>query len=332
MSSAQVPVVERADLGALEEIGAGGEGRVYEISRSSDVVYKEYFPNSAFKPDAAALNRLIGKTPEIEGALGRPLSDVASWPHTIVRDGNRFVGFLMARIPERFHVTVQLGAHGVARQRPSEWNYLCRPDSMTKANLRVSATRPSVTSLAAICADLARTVAAFHQHDIVVGDISGRNLLWTTQGAHPAAYVLDCDGCRVLYSGGVSIAKETPQWEDPSLAGGSTTQESDRYKLMLAIYRSLLGLDDARPERSTELHLTPETSGLQPLFVNSLRDTGRPRAEEWIDPLERIASGQAPKRARPPLDLKRGPTSATSPSPSPPAPKRVRPELRLDQQ
>ncbi len=68
-----------------------------------------------------------------------------------------------------------------------------------------------------------------------------RNWLWSVT-PRPAVYLIDCDGFRVSGCAPVLPPKETGDWRDPVLLAGSTTTEmSDRFKLALAIFRILLG-------------------------------------------------------------------------------------------
>jgi hypothetical protein len=152
-----------------------------------------------------------------------------------------------------------------------------------------------------------------HKYEIVIGDISGRNLLWTDTPSL-RVMVIDCDSFHPEGKVGVSPPKQSPDWEDPALKSPLTTMQSDIYKLGLAAYRGIWAATTDRPLAGNKP--IPAVSDGVPEVVRSLieRSVGsgqRPTAQEWVDSLKQavafngrpaIAIDQSGKISRPATD------------------------------
>ena len=134
--------------------------------------------------------------------------------------------------------------------------------------------------------DLAKTVALLHKYKIIVGDMSGRNLLWTDKPTW-RVLIIDCDSLRVDGSAGVASPKQSPDWDDPHLNGAATSQSSDIYKLGLAAFRGVWAATTDRPDHSVPLRAPSGVpDDLVRLVLASTTASNRPTAQEWVDKLQ----------------------------------------------
>ncbi len=273
------------DRAALVEIGQGAEGRVFEFANDPSTVYKEFHLSSQNPPNTLALNHLINLRSAWTEEERSWIEERTVWPRTAVLDGGRLRGYLMKRIPEAY-----FRQHGV-RVRPRkvicDWNFLSmRGRYATNANLVSTVPHPTTEQVSKLIVDLARTIEILHRHEVIVGDISGRNLIWTDRPSWQVI-LIDCDGFRIRGSGAVNYGKQTPDWEDPALGQNHTNQQSDIYKLGIAAFRAVWAATTDRPPAHLGDAPTPEGA---PLRLNSLihRSTSsasRPSAAEWVEEL-----------------------------------------------
>ena len=239
------------------------------------------------------------------------------WPRVAVTDRGRLRGYLMSRVPAQFFRLYGL------RNRPRnvlcDWNYLSMRDRYENNPRLVSEIpKPNAAQISALIADLARTVQELHRHDVIVGDMSGQNLIWTDQ---PSLHVMliDCDSFRVRGSTGVNYPKETPDWEDPVVQQGRTNQQSDIYKLGVAAYRAVWAATTRLPP--SDLANRPPPAGVPaslPSLIDRSTGTGeRPSATEWV---QRLAepSAAAPALVAPSQVQSVTRTKTTSSAPSRP--------------
>ena len=295
------------DRAALVEIGQGGEGRVFEFASDPSTVYKEFFFSSKNPPNATALNGLINLRSAWTEDERSWIEERTVWPRTAVLDGGRLRGYVMKRIPEAY-----FRRYGV-RVKPKtvicHWDFLSmREHYRYNPNLVSEVPYPTTEQVSNLIVDLAKTIEILHRHEVIVGDISGRNLIWTD---HPAwrVMLIDCDGFRVRGSGSVNHAKQTPDWEDPALGQNLTNQQSDIYKLGIAAFRAVFAATTDHPPAHLGDAPTPEGA---PLRLNSLihRSTSsasRPSVVEWV---EELASGTS---AMPATGPQSHPPSDTTP-------------------
>jgi eukaryotic-like serine/threonine-protein kinase len=274
---------------ALEKIGDGGQGTVYSVTSLPGVVYKEFKWAGGAAPSAAALDELIA----LLGAMPVEVQDWVDsrtvWPRTsVVDDHGRLAGLTMDLIPDGyFH---QLGVRANPRRVLREWNHLSMRESYRgNSNLMVGdLARVDIPTAIELVADLARSLEHLHAQDLIVGDISGRNLLWALE-PEPHTVIIDCDGFRKLGTAGVLPPKDSPDWDDPA-GGTETCQASDIYKLGLAAYRAVWAATTDRPPADL-IHRTPPggepLEELAELVLRSVAPTGRPTASDWVREIER---------------------------------------------
>lgn len=316
---------------AFQELGKGGEGQVFAIPHRPNLVYKQYLQAAATAPGQSALQSLIDLKSTMSPSEQTWLSERTIWPETIVVDQGRMCGFLMRKItPEYFR---KQGIRSNPRNVLCEWNLLAMRDRYLR-NPNIVSTVPHIEPFDALrlIVDLTKTVALLHKYRVIVGDMSGRNLLWTDTPAW-RVLIIDCDSLRVDGSSGVASPKQSPDWDDPHLNGGATTQSSDIYKLGLAAFRGVWAATTDRPDHSVPLRVpdgVPED--LSNLVLASTGMSDRPTADEWLRRLEpSIKFG-----GRPVLDLNKQtptkqPLSPTAAVPPTSLPQKQRPIIKMNE-
>lgn len=311
-----------AGPGELDEIGKGGEGQVFAIRRMQDKVYKEFLSAANTIPGRTALERLIELRDKWSPEERLWLSMRTVWPEVVVLDGSRMRGFLMPRIASHY-----FRCHGIRsnpKTVPCEWNLLSMR-TRYRGNPNITTTVPEISNYDALVLvhDLARTVAMLHRHDVIIGDMSGRNLLWTDSPT-PHVLVIDCDSFRVSGSSGVASPKQSPDWDDPHLNGAATSQASDVYKLGLAAYRAVWAATTDRPDtlrRDQMKCLDGIPAELSDLIMRSIGPSDRPSADEWVKTLDRSIAF----RGRPAVSMTGSVNAAVATASSPrPVPTPVR--------
>jgi len=283
------------DSNLLEQINQGGEGRIFEFVNDQATIYKEFFFSSRHPPNLRALQQLITVMESCSEKERMYIESRTVWPRVAVTDRGRLRGYLMKRVPAQFFRLYGL------RNRPRnilcDWNYLSMRDRYeNNPRLLSEIPKPNAAQISALIADLARTVQELHRHDVIVGDMSGQNLIWTDQ---PSLHVMliDCDSFRVRGSAGVNYPKETPDWEDPVVQQGRTNQQSDIYKLGVAAYRAVWAATTHLPPRDLADRPPPVgvPAALPSLIARSTGTGDRPSAAEWVQGLaEPSAAASAP--------------------------------------
>jgi DNA-binding helix-hairpin-helix protein with protein kinase domain len=272
----------RSISGQLQELGRGGEGVVYSAANLGNRVYKEFFATSYSMSDQVALDRLIELQNQWTEEERVWLTQRTVWPETLVLDEGQLKGLIMPSIEKRY-----FRRHGIRQNQKTilcEWNYLSFRTKLL-SNPKIVSEIPLVSTVDAIALvhDLAKTMKLLHKHGVIIGDVSGKNLLWT-DSPNLQSMIIDCDSFKIVGSGDVAWPKQSPDWEDPYLNGKPTSQESDIYKLALAAYRSIWAAGTDRPQLP-DFSLAPKPNGvndeLASLIERSLAETSRPTAEEW---------------------------------------------------
>lgn len=266
--------VEAASLPLGEQLGDGGQARVFAVNGRPDVVFKRYHDPAR----AAGIPQLLadsGMRAQGLTARGRPLSEWTAWPHTQVTEQGAFVGVLMPRIPDEF--TVHIGG----KQRLADLSYLAtEPKPIWGAvSLPDAATRLEI--LDAFCA----AVDALHERGLVIGDMSFGNVLWSVS-PRPRVMLIDCDSIRPESSGSQHLPDNTPDWNDPhAVPGIPPDRDRDRYKLALAMVRVLYRSISIRPGEHGGVPADIPDHVAQALGALETRAAGprgtRPSAREW---------------------------------------------------
>jgi DNA-binding helix-hairpin-helix protein with protein kinase domain len=269
------------DLTLAEKLADGGQGTVFRLTDGR--LLKLYHPEVAVL--AAELGRLI-QLP-VRDLVG----GTTAWPTGRVFHRGRCVGLLMPEAPARFATRL------AGRSRLLELQYLLYPRRAMWASLAL----PDAVGRRRLAAGYARLFDVLHRNEVVVGDVSMRNLLWTLSGG-PGVYAIDCDGFRLVGRPPAVRPADTAGWVDPA-SPRAVTLDTDRYKLALLTVRLLLGNHTVTPaDVSGRAH-----SGLDPavaaLAARAGRPGDRPPAAAWLAALTGdVAAGGShiafPRRSR----------------------------------
>ena len=327
---------EIATLGELRVIGSGGEGTVYAHASDSSTVVKRYHGRAA----TLMLDGLLRQVHTLNAGFRAYVQQRCCLPTAIIEEAGKAVGILMPSIPDEFQFSPGDGSRHLRELQHLLFDHALK---------RLGESPPTDVQLLELCRQWACTMSALHQANIIIGDVSPKNWLWTVHPS-PGVYLIDCDSYRVRNCAPVLPQKQTPDWDDPKLPpGAQANMESDAYKLALLCCRVLLRDSRIRPGTALQrLHGgdRPALAWMTPLLeqVESGADR-RPKPPEWADALAR-ASGQdvdgsasneptsaaraVEGRQRPTLDLGSGRPTPTGPAAAEAEP-RSRPTLDLCQ-
>ncbi|GAB1511723.1 hypothetical protein [Actinophytocola sp. KF-1] len=255
------------DLTAADRIAEGGQGTVFRLSRPAGTLLKLYHREVAVL--AGELGRLIDLPARAVVATR------TAWPSGRVFDRGRCVGLLMPEAPARFATTI------AGRPRLLELQYLLYPKRAMWADL----TLPTEEERRRIAVGYLELFAELHRNDVMVGDVSMRNLLWTLQEG-PGVFAIDCDGFRLAGRPPAVRPADTAGWADPA-GSREVTLDTDRYKVALLVLRLLLGNHRVTPE---EVRARPVLRGrlgpaLSVLAARAAAPGRRPAAECWLGAL-----------------------------------------------
>lgn len=270
----------------LTEIGRGGEGLVYLVRSMPNIVFKEFKQFPGHTPNRIALEEIINLPSRMDSVERQWINERTTWPQQIVTKGPTMCGFIMPLIgPEYFRMH---GARIAPKKVACEWNYLSMREKF-RTNTNIHSEIPQVSPLEAlkVVGDLARTMEILHKYDMVIGDVSGRNLLWTDRPAL-RVLVIDVDSFHFEGKTGVASPKQSPDWDDPYLGPNNnfTTKASDRYKLALAAYRAVWSATTDRPDPSKR-DVPSCPVGIDESIRDLVRrglgpESTRPEPSEWV--------------------------------------------------
>src|SRR5499426_698683 len=158
-------------------IGIGAEGEVYEIQDSANLVAKIYHE----PPPAEKAEKLVALS-----SLGNDrLFNLSAWPVDVLRVapggkvagfGGKVAGFVMKKISGAEEVHALHSPKSRLQKFPeASWSFLIY-----------------------VAANIARAVAAIHEHGFVIGDVNPKNILVTRNAT---VYLLDVDSFQVSVEG-----------------------------------------------------------------------------------------------------------------------------------
>ncbi|MCT2589411.1 hypothetical protein LHJ74_05610 [Streptomyces sp. N2-109] len=296
---ADVPL---ATLATGEKIGDGGQGEVLAVRGHDTLLYKSYrAPERVNGHSLAALVRVRRALPPERRAR---LDAQTAWPLCRVVDGgrgDRTAGFLMHRAPSSMTWRAPSGA-----AKLTELQFLLRAPRPAWQDV----VQPAAGQRRELALALVELVERLHNLQLVLGDVSQANVLWTVR-PQAAVYLLDCDGFRTTGSDPVLAQAETPDWHDPLATPGTATVDSDRYKAALAVVRILTRDAYASPGKPPalvpgELDDRQEGAVRRRLAEADGAYGSRPTLAEWrtaLSPRDTIKLNRAPApRPRPAPD------------------------------
>ena len=268
-------------------LGDGGQGVVYAVptppaGMAGPLAYKQYKQGMLRDPAVLeAMAEFLDTLPQSERDF---LAPRLAWPLAVsTRGSTADDGFLMQQIPDPFF----LASSSLGDRRPQGLEFLLNGTVyLQKIGLQVDQRQ-----LLLLLADLAEIVSRLHDHGVVVGDLSPKNVLFAL-GSQPRCLLIDCDSMR--FKGQDALDQvETPGWYVPEQE--KATPESDAFKFGLIAVR-LLNSDQNDSDPRALAAVSPEL-GL--LGERSQQDDPhqRPSVQAWIAALQQ-ALRQQPQRQR----------------------------------
>lgn len=267
-------VTTRGDLDVGERIGSGGQAIVYRLRSHRQILFKEY---RGVRIDPDGLDRLIDWRTGLNAGDRELLDRSASWPRSRVIDNDTTIGVLIPEAPERFKIEVRGSA------KLNEVQYLAFGDRAKKLGLEL----PGPGERAEIIATLADLLELFDRHRIVHGDISFKNVLWTTK-TNASTYLLDCDGALQGRHRSALPQVTTQHWTDPRVQNSTISGpdlDSDRLALGLLFFRTYFqvraNFTGAELQFDVPSH-PPLNRSVDKLIERTLHSkSGRSTAGEW---------------------------------------------------
>jgi len=291
--------IDAAELRQGQVLGRGGQGEVVEVNlpgrpTTEPLVAKWYLPSVI--PDPAALTRLVSWRRSLDGEARTMLDAVACWPRAVLLREGRAAGVLLARVPAEFTFTLTRPSGGRVTVLRELQYLIAGPELLARRGI---ADADLTTRLRAL-AGLVSAVAFLHVRDVVLGDLSVKNVLWAPERG---VYLLDCDSLRMTGNNPAVRQPNSPGWDDPVFPG-TQNQQSDRYKLALAVLRVL---DRNFHTRDPELAADALGREFLPILRAGLSHdpAARPAARAWLGPLRRRIDqltpqpGEGDRRAEP---------------------------------
>ena len=230
--------LDRAQLGRLTRLGGGTQGTVYrapkvKLDLPGPAVFKEYRRTVLPGVDFGSLREMVTFLESLSFSEGTRLVGRAAWPILLVAEHGQHCGFVMPEVPSTFSVELHLPSGRTARGLAQFQHLLNDDDFLARRGISLSD-----CDRYELLADAVEALAFFHAHDITVGDLSPKNLLFSCS-PHCRCYFVDCDAMSI---GGRSVLPqlETGDWDVRSVSAEPlATRATDVYKLALLALRLL---------------------------------------------------------------------------------------------
>ncbi|MEU4422036.1 hypothetical protein AB0F81_15535 [Actinoplanes sp. NPDC024001] len=277
-----IPVEALGPLG--EEIGSGGQGRVFAVPMRPPFVFKEYRADLLGEVDVGVLASLVGLLHSLDGEQRAHLQRHAAWPVHLVSRNGVICGFLMERLPPDFLVRVRLLSG--YRDLPGQVQLLLNDDQYLAARELPVDDRFRLELLT----DVAATMAVLHRLDVAVGDLSPNNLYFSWNPPLRCHFI-DCDAMRVR-GGTVLPPVETDDWQVPRPDEQPATKQSDSYKFGLLCVRLFAG-DQSTTDPAPVRRAGPAVYALARRSL-SASPRRRPSLRDWERALRKALVTPAP--------------------------------------
>lgn len=214
-------MVRKHDLGTLIPLARGGQGTVYrvpdyEFDGRRNLVYKEYsrkIIRSYGDELVFNLQKMVDYpstfAPNIESRFYRWVT----FPRqVVVAQSGQAVGYVMDEINDKYR--------GSDQSTTTEVLKLFNPKVKIEQSLGFA---PTPEQLASLTANLLIVLKFMHEHGVVVGDISARNIVFTNPGSVPPTSplgpmqvkFLDADSFRIQGESAPMRQADSPNYETP---------------------------------------------------------------------------------------------------------------------
>jgi serine/threonine protein kinase len=308
-------VVRKPELGRLDQLASGGNGVIYRVpdyhlaSAPQDLVYKE-FRRGKVTVQRASLLRIVRVRSRLEERKRQTFDQLTAWPLQVVEEADGTVaGVVMPLIPQQFFEQVHLPSGRFEVIAREVQHLFVAPERGLRNGFAVPSWEESALRLR-VCGRFAFAIGLMHRCDVVYGDISARNTLYSLS-PRPAVVFVDCDAVRIAGSAAVVKQQNTPDWDAPESKVALSARRpivlskaTDRYKLGLFILRCLTpgpGSSVNREPSVAQWSLDPEGMELLRRALQG-QPAERTTAKEWHEYLTiRLGEGRLKgMRSRPP--------------------------------
>lgn len=288
-----------------EQIGGGGEGKVFAVRNREDMVAKIYHSHDA---------RRSAKLSVMHKLKDERLLTYTAWPMDTIQDerGKEIIGLLMKRIPSEYKDIHQL------------YSPKTRHAHFPEAGMDL---------LIHAASNVARAFAVVHENGHVIGDVNHSNVLVSSKGM---VMLIDCDSFQITHGNGLYLCQvgvsthQPPELQSQSLKEVVRIPNHDNFGLAVLIFQILfmgrhpfsgryLGSGEMPIEKAISEYrfaygpsakanlmqqppgtLTFETysnsvSGLfeRAFSIKGSEKGGRPTAFEWLTCLDQLKRGMA---------------------------------------
>lgn len=291
--------IEACALGSLEQIGRGGQGKLYKAvdlklgADSGPFVYKKY--SSQIRSESGQVIRnslptLIDYPKTFTEPDRTKLMRWSVWPKALVVENGHALGLVMKLIPSTFEFTINLAKGPKSTLYSADF-------LLGSVDFQKSSGAPTVDlrEKGLFVVQMIKAMHHFHSHDLVIGDFSPRNIVVSnpdkvpisTPGGRYQPKFLDVDSFR-LAGGSAPIAQpDTPLWFAPEkqhtrdeltrlLKGGTALADVAHLQARLAIQNKasdvfkfglfILRLFDCTDDSMSLYHSTRAEATMEKLF------------------------------------------------------------------
>lgn len=205
------------------ELGAGGEGTVYELPGQGMVI--KIYKNPSHQLEQKLRYMVMHPVPSLTDQYGNPILNLA-WPRDIVYDQQGFVGYAMPKLENALEI------YNVVRCCQTPKAKKMWPNYTWELNIQVAR-------------NLALSVFHLHASGYVIGDMNDKNIMVRADGA---VCILDIDSfdftdaaTGIHYRCGVGLADYlAPELQGRNLQTAAFSAQSDDYALAIHIFQLLM--------------------------------------------------------------------------------------------
>jgi hypothetical protein len=311
-----------AKLGQTQKLAKGGTAIIYRVPEIDlglgPLVYKEYLDETRERAGKEALTAGLRRFVRFREKLALPQKKLWDarivWPVAVVIGADdEAAGVLMPLIPAAYFHDFPKIAGGVENEPLDIEKLFGAPDDRPAKYLPPM----SVSDRLALVSGVAHAYGLMHRMKVVLGDVSGRNVVFNPKVSPPVALVVDVDSARIEGNRAVGGSQaHTPGWEPPETlaaarrlrqlqhTGGSEDQirrakndwsiqnkATDVYKMGLMVTRLLdnrrRGSVNRDPGKAIGVLRRAGFEGAARLLARSLDDDPetRPTMREWYEAL-----------------------------------------------
>jgi serine/threonine protein kinase len=220
-------------LGRLTPLGRGGTATVYFVPGlqlpefpGERFVYKKYNDRTIRLAGQAlghGLTNFVQFRDRLPEEQQRAWDARIIWPVAVVKNrGGAAEGIIMRLIPDRYFHDFKKREGGVNR-KPREIETLFGD---TETALRKGLPDVQQHTRLQLLRAIAGAYAMMHKENVVLGDISGRNIIYDPDPKQPSIMVVDVDSARVKGNRATfGIQPHTPNWQPPEALRASAELE-----------------------------------------------------------------------------------------------------------